>query len=63
MGLNRDILGIEPLGLFEHAATCKLGTDAEGLIPKIGKSLRNSTLQVFSPRRGLETLIFSLFRN
>jgi len=49
--LNRDIIGTEPLGLFEHALTCKLGTDASGLIPKIGRYMRNSVFIVFSPEK------------
>jgi hypothetical protein len=49
--LNRDIIGTEPLGLFEHALTCKLGTDAAGLIPKIGRYMRNSVFIVFSPKK------------
>ncbi len=52
----RDIVAVEPLGLFENAIVCKLGTDAAGLIPKIGKSLRRATLTVFSPRRIIEFL-------
>jgi hypothetical protein len=53
-GLNRDVLNVEPLGLFEFVAACKLGTDAAGLIPKIGKNLRSATFTVFSPKRLLE---------
>ena len=49
--LNRDIIGTEALGLFEHALTCKLGTDAAGLIPKIGRYMRNSVFIVFSPEK------------
>jgi len=49
--LNRDIIGTETLGLFEHALTCKLGTDAAGLIPKIGRYMRNSVFIVFSPKK------------
>ncbi|MEM3549629.1 MAG: DUF2110 family protein [Candidatus Bathyarchaeia archaeon] len=45
---------IEPLGLFEHAIACKLGTDGAGLIPKIGKNLPDRKLNVFSPRKLLE---------
>lgn len=58
-GLNRDILDIEPLGLFEVAAACKLGTDAEGLIPRIGRNLRSATFMVFNPKRVLEFLDYS----
>jgi hypothetical protein len=50
-GLDRDIIGVETLGMFEHALTCKLGTDAAGLIPKIGRNLRNAKFAVFNPRR------------
>ncbi len=49
--LNRDVIGVEKLGLFEQALTCKLGTDATGLIPKIGRYMKHSTFVVFSPRK------------
>jgi len=49
--LNRDVIGTEALGLFEHALTCKLGTDATGLIPKIGRYMKNSTFVIFSPKK------------
>jgi hypothetical protein len=39
------------LGLFEHALVCKLGTDAVGLISKVGRGLRNARFVVFSPRK------------
>ncbi|MGA2680521.1 MAG: DUF2110 family protein [Candidatus Bathyarchaeia archaeon] len=48
--LNRDVIDIERLGLFEYALTCKLGTDAAGLIPKMGRYMRNSVFVVFNPR-------------
>ena len=57
-GFNRDVVNIEPLGGFEYAVVCKLGTDAVGLIPRIGKNLRNASMAVFSPRR-----IFAFFEN
>lgn len=50
-GFSRDVVSIEPLGMFEHAVTCKLGTDAAGLIPRIGRNLPNATLSVFNPRK------------
>jgi len=53
---NRDVINVEPLGLFEYALVCKLGTDAAGLIPKIGRNLRNATLSVFSPEKVLKLL-------
>jgi len=49
--LERDVINVEPRGLFEHALTCKLGTDATGLIPKIGRSLKNAKFAVFNPKR------------
>ena len=48
--LERDVIDVEPLGLLEHALTCKLGTDAAGLIPKIGRKLKNSRFAVFNPK-------------
>ncbi len=47
---KNDIVSTEQLGLFEHAVACKLGTDAVGLIPKIGRNLPNTTLSVFKPK-------------
>lgn len=57
-GFTRDVVNIEPLGGFEYAVVCKLGTDAVGLIPRMGKNLRNASMAVFSPRR-----IFTFFGN
>jgi len=54
--LDRDVIGVEPLGLLEHALTCKLGTDAAGLIPKIGRNLKNAKFAVFNPKRLLQFL-------
>jgi hypothetical protein len=53
---NRDIVNVESLGMFEHAVLCKLGTDAAGLIPRMGKNLRKAAFSVFSPRRILALL-------
>jgi len=47
----RDVVRIESLGWLEHAVVCKLGTDAVGLIPAIGRFLRTATLAPFSPRK------------
>jgi len=49
--LNRDIIETEKLGLLEYALTCKLGTDAAGLIPRIGRYMRTAVFIVFSPSR------------
>jgi hypothetical protein len=48
--LYKDVIDVETLGVLEHSLTCKLGTDAVGLIPGIGKILRSATLTIFSPR-------------
>jgi hypothetical protein len=48
---TRDVVDIESLGLFEQAVVCKLGTDATGLIPRLGRNLRTATFTIYSPRR------------
>jgi len=48
---GRDVVRIESLGLLEHAVVCKLGTDAVGLMPKLGPHLPAAVLVPFSPRR------------
>jgi len=52
----RDVAKIESLGLLEHAVVCKLGTDAVGLIPAIGRYLRTATFTPFSPRKILQII-------
>jgi len=49
--LSRDVINTEALGLFEHVLTCKLGTDATGLISKIGRYMRNAKFVVFNPKK------------
>jgi hypothetical protein len=49
--LYRDVIGTEALGLFEHVLTCKLGTDAAGLIRRIGRYMRNARIFVFNPKK------------
>jgi len=55
--LDRDVISVEPLGTLEHALTCKLGTDAAGLIPKIGRTLKNAKFSVFNPKRVRKFLV------
>ncbi|MGD8507179.1 MAG: DUF2110 family protein [Candidatus Bathyarchaeota archaeon] len=50
-GHRRDIIRVETLGLLEHAAICRLGTDAIGLAPKLGPHLYMATLAPFCPRK------------
>jgi hypothetical protein len=52
-GLNRDVIDVEVLGTFEHALVCKLGTDAAGLIGRIGRRLRKAKFTVFNPKNAL----------
>lgn len=54
--LYRDIIDVETLGMFEYALTCKLGTDARGVIPRVGRYMRNVVFVVFDAKRA-----FSLF--
>jgi hypothetical protein len=49
--LSRDVIRIESLGLLEHAVLCKLGTDAVGLVPKLGRLLSDAVLVPFSPEK------------
>jgi len=50
-GHGRDVVRIESLGLLEHTVVCKLGTDAVGLVPKLGPHMSAAMLAPFSPRR------------
>jgi hypothetical protein len=47
----RDVIKIESLGILEHVVLCKLGTDAVGLIPKLGRFLPDAVFVPFSPRK------------
>ena len=48
---SRDIIKIESLGALEHVVLCKLGTDAVGLIPNLGRYLKYAVLVPFSPEK------------
>jgi len=54
MRLERDVLGVESLGILEHVVVCKLGTDAVGLVPKLGRWLSKASFVRFSPRQVLK---------
>ena len=54
--LEGDVLGVESLGLLEHVIVCKLGTDAVGLVPRLGRWMSTGVLGVFSPRTVLKVL-------
>jgi hypothetical protein len=49
--LERDVISVEPSTLTTHSVVCKLGTNAIGLIPKLGSVLRKSELKPFIPKR------------
>jgi len=49
--LERDVISLESSTLTTHSVVCKLGTDAIGLIPKLGSVLRKSELRPFLPKR------------
>ena len=54
---SRDIIKTESLGVLEQVILCKLGTDAVGLIPKLGRYLNKSAVLVpFLPKKIIETL-------
>ena len=54
---SRDIIKTESLGVLEQVVLCKLGTDAVGLIPKLGRYLKKSAFLVpFSPKKILEEI-------
>jgi hypothetical protein len=55
-GLQRDVLAVESLRALEHAIVCKLGTDAVGLLPRLGRRLPPAQFACFSPRRVLKFL-------
>jgi hypothetical protein len=53
---SRDIIRTESLGVLGQVVLCKLGTDAVGLIPKLGRYLKSAVLVPFSPKRILEAV-------
>lgn len=50
-GVQRDIAKIEELGLLEHMLVCKLGTDARGLITRLGPLMSRLSLRIFDPKK------------
>jgi hypothetical protein len=54
--LDRDVIDVEQLGFFEYALICKLGTDARGLIPRVGRYMRNAVFVVFNAKKSLSFL-------
>ena len=48
---DRDIIEIEGLSFTTSALVCKLGTDAPGIIARIGRYMSNFKLHTFLPER------------
>ena len=48
-GLGRDLAGIESLGSFEQCFVCKLGTQAPGIIGRLGRGLPAVPLYIARP--------------
>ena len=46
-GLQGDIVEVESLSLFVQSLVCKIGTDAPGIIAKIGGRLRGVELKSY----------------
>lgn len=53
---SRDVIKVESLGTLEQVVLCKLGTDAVGLIPKLGRYLKSAILVPFSPKKIIKTV-------
>lgn len=53
---SRDVIKVESLGVLEQVVLCKLGTDAVGLIPKVGRYLKSAVLVPFSPKKIVEAI-------
>jgi hypothetical protein len=49
--VQRDIAKVEQLGLLEHVIVCTLGTNARGLITKLGPFLPHCPLYIFNPEK------------
>ena len=49
--LSRDIASADRITLTVQSIVCKLGTDAVGLIPKLGSVLKRQRLRPFIPQR------------
>jgi hypothetical protein len=53
---SRDVIKIGSLGTLEHMIICKIGTDAVGIIPKLGRYLKSAILVPFSPKKILKAI-------
>jgi len=49
--VERDVIELEELAMTAHCLVCQLGTDAPGVIAKIGRYVSNFRLHAFLPER------------
>ena len=49
--VERDLARVESLSLTTHLLTCKIGTQAPGIVAKLGSHLKGSRLFSFRPER------------
>jgi len=49
--LSRDVLKVDSMTLTTQSIVCKLGTDAIGLMPKLGRFLVEQPLKPFQPKK------------
>ena len=56
--VERDVIDVEELALTAHSLVCKLGTDAPGIIAKVGRFASKFKLYAFLPER-VDRLRFS----
>jgi hypothetical protein len=54
--LGRDVIEVEQLGFFEFALTCKLGTEARGLVSRLGRYMRYAVFVVFAAKKSADFL-------
>lgn len=50
-GSMRDVIRVDRLGFFECSIICKLGTEAPGIISRLGNLLEGVPLYAFSPKK------------
>ncbi len=50
--LDYDVIKVEPLSIFTHCLVCKLGTEAPGVIARIGSHLRGVGLVSYRAKVG-----------
>jgi len=54
MGAEADIISVDPLSLFVQSFVLKVGTEAPGIIARMGRRLRGVSLAAYTKHRKLE---------